>query len=112
VAFLYADEDFDYDVVVELRRLGHDVLTVQEAGNAGRPDSLDLAYAVANQRSGLTFIRRHFRRLSRTVASHFGIIHCTRDSDVAALAQRIHDAITVAGNLANQLIRIIKPHTP
>ena len=29
---LYADEDFPYPVVEELRRLGHDVLTVQEDG--------------------------------------------------------------------------------
>jgi hypothetical protein len=32
MARLYADEDFDFSVVVELRRLGHDVLTIQEDG--------------------------------------------------------------------------------
>ncbi len=32
MAALYADENFDYPVVLELRRLGHDVLTAQEAG--------------------------------------------------------------------------------
>ena len=32
MARLYADEDFDYPVVVELRRLGHDVLTTASPG--------------------------------------------------------------------------------
>jgi hypothetical protein len=32
VARFYADEDVDYDVVVALRELGHDVLTAREAG--------------------------------------------------------------------------------
>ena len=29
---LYADEDFSFPVVEELRRLGHDVVTAQEDG--------------------------------------------------------------------------------
>ena len=32
MARLYADEDFSYPTVEGLRRLGHDVLTAQEAG--------------------------------------------------------------------------------
>jgi hypothetical protein len=36
MARLYADEDFPLPVVEELRRLGHDVRTVQEAGRAGQ----------------------------------------------------------------------------
>lgn len=34
MAHLYADEQFPYEVVENLRNLGHDVLTVQEAGKA------------------------------------------------------------------------------
>jgi len=34
MAQLYGDEDFSFPVTQELRRLGHDVLTVQEAGQA------------------------------------------------------------------------------
>ena len=34
MAFLYADEQFPRQVVILLRALGHDVLTVQEAGKA------------------------------------------------------------------------------
>jgi hypothetical protein len=36
MARLYADENFPQPVVMGLRRLGHDVLTVQEAGKAGQ----------------------------------------------------------------------------
>jgi hypothetical protein len=36
MARLYADEDFPLPVVKDLRRLGHDVRTVQEAGRAGK----------------------------------------------------------------------------
>jgi hypothetical protein len=34
VASFYADENFRYPVVEELRKLGHDVLTAKEAGRA------------------------------------------------------------------------------
>ncbi|MEB3192495.1 MAG: DUF5615 family PIN-like protein [Snowella sp.] len=30
----YADEQFPYEVVEHLRSFGHDIVTVQEAGNA------------------------------------------------------------------------------
>jgi len=36
MARLYGDENFPYPVVLALRRLGHDVLTAQEAGKAGQ----------------------------------------------------------------------------
>jgi uncharacterized protein DUF5615 len=35
MARLYADENFPLPVVEELRRLGHDVLTIYETGQAG-----------------------------------------------------------------------------
>jgi hypothetical protein len=45
----YADENFRYPVVEALRRLGHDVLTCQEAGRAGSgiEDDAVLADALA-----------------------------------------------------------------
>jgi hypothetical protein len=43
MAKLYSDENFDYPVVAELRRLGHDVLTAQQ----GIPDPTVLAFAIA-----------------------------------------------------------------
>ena len=39
MASLYADENFNYRVVEELREKGHDILTVREAGQAGVSDS-------------------------------------------------------------------------
>ena len=36
MANLYADENFDYGAVVELRLLGHDVLRAQAAGQANQ----------------------------------------------------------------------------
>ncbi len=49
MARLYSNENFPLLMVQELRRLGHDVLTVQEAGNADRaiPDDAVLAFAMA-----------------------------------------------------------------
>ena len=48
-----------------LRTLGHDVLTVQEAGNVGFYDPDVLAFAVSNNRAVLTQNRRDFMRLHR-----------------------------------------------
>ncbi len=40
---LYADDGFSYPVVEELRRLGHDVLTVPEDGQRSASDARVLA---------------------------------------------------------------------
>lgn len=57
MARLYADEQFPLEVVEYLCRLGHDVLTVQAAGNANLkiPDDLVLEFATTNDRVVLTF---------------------------------------------------------
>ena len=110
MARLYADEDFPGPVVRMLRDLGHDVLTVQEAGRRGRSDPQVLADAMADSRVVLTHNHRHYQRLHGRQA-HAGIVSCTRDKDdLPGLAQRIHDAITVAPNLVNQFLRIIRPN--
>ncbi len=48
MARLSANEDFPLPVVEELRRLGHDVLTLQETGRSGQSveDEVVLEYAV------------------------------------------------------------------
>jgi hypothetical protein len=56
---LYADKDFPFPAVEELRRLGHDVLTAQEAGRTATPDPDVLARAHALGRAILTYNRRH-----------------------------------------------------
>lgn len=111
MARLYADEDFDRTVVVELRRLGHDTLTIQEdgCGNRGVPDYGVLAIAKHIDRAVLTFNRPDFIRLHDQSAEHKGIIACTRDPDATALAVRIHAAIEECASLDGQLLRINRP---
>jgi predicted nuclease of predicted toxin-antitoxin system len=52
MARLYADEQFPFEVVENLIGLGHDVLTVQAAGNANLkiPDEQVLDFATSNDR--------------------------------------------------------------
>jgi hypothetical protein len=59
---LLADEIFPLPVVEELRRLDHDVLTLQEDGRQTTPDPGILARAHALGRGVLTHNRRHFER--------------------------------------------------
>ncbi len=108
---LYADEDFSYPVIQRLRQLGHDILTAHEAGQAsqGIEDAAVLAFATAAGRAVLTFNRRHFIRLHDEVSSHAGIIMCTRDDDVVALANRIHQQLQGTPILLNQLLRVYRP---
>jgi hypothetical protein len=51
MAKLFSDEDFSHPVVNELRLLGHDVVTAQEAGqaNLGVADSAVLSFAIAGR---------------------------------------------------------------
>jgi predicted nuclease of predicted toxin-antitoxin system len=111
MARLYANENFPLPVVACLRERGSDVLTSQEAGNAGRsvPDLEVLQFAIANQRAVLTLNRRHFVRLHNEHPQHFGIVVCSYDSDFVALATRIDEAFTAGTNLEGQLIRINRP---
>ena len=114
MARLYADEDFDHRVVEQLRRLGHDVRTVQEAGQANRktPDSDVLSFAAADNRAVLTYNRRNFIRLHQQAQGHAGIIVCTRDVDAVALAVRIDEAVAHLPTLDDRLIRIARPLQP
>ncbi len=81
----YANENFPLPVVEELRQLGHDVLTTQKAGEAGKsvPDEQVLAFAIAEGRALLTLNRKHFIYLHNANAEHAGIIACTFDLDFA-----------------------------
>jgi hypothetical protein len=97
---LYANENFPLPVVVELRRLGCDVLTVQETGRADRslPDDEVLAFATSQRRAALTLNRRHFVRLHQQNPDHGGIVVCTVDPDFTAQAARIWAAIRAYGS--------------
>ena len=113
MARFYANENFPYAVVRQLRSLGHDVLTVAEAGNAGQriSDEAVLAYAAQSEHAVLTINRRDSVRLHRQGASHAGIIACTQDADVLGQAQRIHEVVTATGSLANSLLRVVRPQS-
>ena len=108
---LYADEQYPYPVVNFLRALGHDVLTVQEAGKANQSISdLDvLDFATREHRAVLTHNRKDFLRLHRLQPDHAGIIACTNDRNWEALASRIHAAIMAAEPLPGKLIRVVRP---
>ena len=62
MALLFADENFPFPVVEELRRLGHDVLTIREAGKAEQSlaDESVLAFGCKEKRAVLTLNRKHF----------------------------------------------------
>ncbi len=60
MANLYADEQFPLPVVILLRDLNHNILTVQEAGNAGLSDPEVLEFAINNERAIITQNRRDF----------------------------------------------------
>ena len=71
MARFYANENFPLSVVLELRRLGHDTLTIQETGKAGQrvTDEQVLAFATSDNRVVLTLNRRRSLLLISGVAS-------------------------------------------
>ncbi|KYC40489.1 hypothetical protein WA1_25540 [Scytonema hofmannii PCC 7110] len=113
MARLYADEQFPRKVSELLRTMGHDVLTVQEAGNAnfGIPDNEVLAFAVGENRTVITLNRQDFIRLHKANPKHAGIIVCTNDTNRLQMATRINEAIIVEEPLASKLIRVVRPVT-
>lgn len=107
----YADENFPLAVVVELRRLGHDVLTVFEDGRANKaiPDDKVLERSIKLNRAVLTINRIDFRHLHNSGIEHTGIVICTFDGDFAGQASRIDSACVVDNELAGKLIRVNRP---
>jgi predicted nuclease of predicted toxin-antitoxin system len=111
MARLLADENFPRPTVDELRRLGHDALTMRDIGRAGlgTPDDVVLELATADRRTVLTTDRRDFMRLDRIKTGHAGIVICTFDPDFVALAMRIDAALAASGSLDGRLIRVVRP---
>jgi len=105
---LYADEDFAFPVVEELRRRGHDVLTAQHDGHISAPDPLILGRATSLGRVLLTFNRWDFARLHHQGVAHCGIVSATQDTDHIALADRI-DAAVAALTAGRWHLRINRP---
>ena len=111
MAKLYANENFPLPVVEELRRLGHDILTIHEMGQSGQAvtDERVLEFASSDDRALLTLNRRHFIRLHGQMSDHAGIVVCTVDADFSGQGERIHEAILAAGDLRGRLIRVSRP---
>ncbi len=108
---LYSNENFPMPVVENLRRLGHDVLTIQETGRAQEsfPDKQVLKAATKMKRAVLTFNRKHFIALHKAQSEHAGIIVCSFDIDFIGLVQRIHESISASQDISGKLIRINRP---
>src|ERR1022692_5233156 len=105
MARFYTNENYPFQVVTELRRLGHDGITSLDAGkaNSAVPDAEVLAFSVAQGRILATHNRRHFLRLHRhRTADHAGIVLCTFDPDFCRQAQRIDAAVATEVEMTNQ----------
>lgn len=111
MARIYANENFPLPVVDALRRLGHDVLTTLDAGQAGQalPDETVLQFAASQNRILLTLNRKHFIRLHEQAPGHAGIIVCTVDPDFTGQAERIDVALRSCQTFAGQLVRVNRP---
>ena len=111
MARLCADENFPFPVVEALRRSGHDVVTVADAGKARQSltDKDILELATADQRAVVTLNRRHFVRMHETEPSHAGIIVCSLDLDFEAQAARVNEAVAARESLVGCLVRVNRP---
>ena len=111
MAKLYTNENVPFPAAEELRRLGHDVMTVQESGLGGKSvaDDAVLAFAIERGRALITLNRRHFVKLHQATSRHPGIIVCTADVDFARLALRIDTAIKEHSPLSDTIIRVNRP---
>lgn len=107
----YADENFPLAVVVELRRLGHDVITAFEDGRANKAvsDEKVLARSAKLDRILLTINRRDFIRLHNAGREHSGMILCTFDADFEGQARRIHAECEGFDNLKQKAVRVNRP---
>jgi hypothetical protein len=81
---LLIDEDTQAkELVLRLRRAGHDVITVPEANLAGEEDDLVLDYARRERRILLTRNCEDFKTLHDSGIAHLGILAIYQDHDPA-----------------------------
>ncbi len=112
MALLYADKNFPQPVVEALRQLGRDVQTLQEISKAGQRmlDEAILHDASSQNRTALTYNRKHFNQLHKEQPDHAGIIVCTVDQNSQSLTNRIDAAFHAKSQLSGQLIRVHRPN--
>jgi hypothetical protein len=111
VASLYAEEKIPLGVVEALRRLGQDVLTALDAGQANRAilDHEVLEFATGLGRAVLTLNRWQFIGLHSRVPRHSGIVVCTQGPNVERQAAAIHEAVQGTSTWQGLLLRINPP---
>ena len=100
----YANENFPRPVVKGLRRLGYDVLTVQEAGKTSCEDDDVFEFARKNARSVITN-DKDFISIHTKDPHHFGILVCKLE-DFNQMILNIKKVLCCQSNLINQLIHV------
>lgn len=87
MARLFADENFPFPTVQALRRLGHDVVTVEDVGRGGQrwSDADVLEFARSNGRVLVTLNRKDFLRLYSAVQPRGPTETCVGVNSVGAL---------------------------
>lgn len=107
MARLLTDEDVPPVLARALREVGHDVVTVAEAGLASlrTPDSVVLQFAMDNNRAIITRNRRDFRRFHRSQPGHHGLILLSQMPDALANRQ-LTDALSRFLDLEGRLISV------
>jgi len=116
----YSNENFPMDIVRELRKLGYNVLTSYDAGqaNQGIPDEDVLTFAIQQERAVITLNRDDFIELHRSGIPHNGIIICKTDRDYVGQAQTLHTYLqeeltkNPVGTFRDRLIRVKKQNQP
>ena len=91
--------------------MGHDVVTIVNAGRAGQAltDKAVLQLAGGDQRAVVTLNRRHFVRLHAAEPNHSGIIVCSLDLDFDRQAARIDQAVATQESMVGRLTRVNRP---
>lgn len=106
MARFFADENFPMPAVQALRDLRRDGLVESELAERALPDAVVLEHATRDNRLLLTMNRKRFIRLHRARSTHAGIVVCTFDADLEALAGRIHARVSEISKAKGKLIRI------
>jgi hypothetical protein len=111
MALLYSNENFPLPAVEELRKRGHDVLTIQETGKAGQAMTDEEVLDFANQERRVLLILngRHFIKLHNKRHLHAGSFAGTFVPDFSALAERIDKSLQKGNDFSQKVVRINRP---
>jgi hypothetical protein len=114
MARFYTDEDVPYGVVEAPRRLGHDVLTCEEAGRANRSidDTVVLADAARMGRIMVTRNRDDFEHLHNGGQFHRGLVLCFFDPDTDRQARIIVSQVEGQSHGAPWLVKVRRGTPP